>query len=50
MNETDKNLQDLKKAWNIGNKNKNFEWVFMPKEEKDYFKKCCELMYKKTKK
>tara|TARA_R100000329_G_C7519664_1_gene183223 strand:+ start:490 stop:642 length:153 start_codon:yes stop_codon:yes gene_type:complete len=50
MNDTEKSLQDLKKMWNIGNKSTEFEWVFMTKEEKEYFKKCCELMYKKTKK
>ena len=50
MNDTEKSLQDLKKMWNIGNKSKEFEWVFMTKEEKEYFIKCCELMYKKTKK
>lgn len=50
MNKTEKNLQDLKKAWNIDNKSKEFEWVFMTKEEKEYFKKCCKLMYNKSKK
>ena len=50
MEKTEKNLKDLKKIWNIGNKSKEFEWVYMTKAEKEYFTKCCELMYKKTKK
>jgi len=50
MEKTEKTLNDLKKMWNIGNKSKEFEWVFMTKQEKEYFKKCCELMYNKSKK
>ena len=50
IDRANENLDNLKKAWNIGNKSTEFEWVFMTKQEKEYFKKCCELMYNKSKK
>ena len=35
----EKNLNDLKKAWNIGSKSKEFEWVYMTKAEKEAAKR-----------